>query len=339
MKLQRITVAIGTAFFVLSCGQFAFAQNSAGFVDLEPGDFGYESVVRLRSKGIVNGVGDGTFRPEKTVTRAEALKMIAMPLIAGKESGIAPVTDFNDVPTDSWFAPYVAWALRKEIISTPKSGSAFSPERGVTRVEFLKMLFLANGVDPNSFGEIKLPLATDVTNTKEWYYPFIRYGLSSSVVMTPKSLQLTPNHQLQRIEIAVLMDRYLQYKEGLRTQQLLDQARVEIETVLDALAKNDLTKAELASARGLLYARGAHASKPDEDTVKVAVKITEAIRALVRAYRAGVDGKIDDVIKLSSDSWFLADQARKISPESETIAVQVQTYAKNFADTARKQKR
>lgn len=318
----------------------ALAQTvPASFTDVQPGDFGYESVMNLRQKNILTGKPDGSFRPNDAVTRAEALKIIIAPIITAKELTIAQDTGFSDVPADAWFAPYISWAARNGVISSSTTSSTFSPSRGVTRAEFLKMLFLAQKVDPNSYSEIQLPLSKDVTNAKEWYYPFMRYGLSSSVVMTPKSQTLTPDHVLLRIEIAVLLDRYLQYKEGGRTQELLDQARVEIEIVLDALAKNDLTKAEHASARGLLYARGAHAVASDEPMAKVAVKITEAIRALVRAYRAGVDNKIDDVIKLSGDAWFLADQASKISPDSTGIANQVKTYAKNFADTARKQKR
>lgn len=336
MTLRKITSSVVFGIFALSLTQSTFAQSSlSGFSDFQPGDFGYDSVIRLQSKGIINGLPDGTFQPTKLVTRAEALKIIVAPLISEKELTIAPATDFSDVPSDSWFAPYVAWGERKGVITSAKIKATFAPGRSVTRAEFLKMLFLANDIDPNAYGDILLPLSSDVTNPKEWYYPFMRYGLVSSVVMTPKTMTLTPDHQLQRVEIAVLLDRFLQFKEGSRTQALLDQSTVEISTVLDALAKNDLTKAEYASARGLLYARGALAAKPDEPTVKVAVKITEAIRALVRAYRAGVDGKLSDVVKLSGDSWFLADEARKISPDADTVATQVQKYAKNFADTAR----
>ena len=323
---------------VFSLAGSAYAQ-SASFSDMAPGDFGYEASVRMKQKGIMTGFDDGTFRPDLTVTRAEAIKMIVAPLIPGKELTIATETTFTDVPKDAWFAPYVAWAARKEIVSMPKEGGTFSPNKKVTRAEFLKMMFMAYGVDPNSYSEITLPLSPDVSNSKEWYYSYIRYGISSSVVMAPKGGLLTPNHELLRIEVAILLDRFLQYRAKERGQAMLNQARTEIETVLDALEKNDLKRAEYASIRSILYSRGAHATMPEDPTVKVAVKTSEAVRALVRAYKAGIDGKLDEVIKLANDASYIADQAKAISPSAATISTQIKSYANGFATSAKKQKR
>lgn len=314
-----------------------YAQTSAEFSDLKPTDFGYESIIRLRDKGILKGYDDGTFRPDQKVSRAEALKIIGSPLMTEAEIASKPTTDYQDVANDAWFLPFSSWASKKGVIDPASKKPNLQPGKSITRIEFLKMLFVANKVDTNAYGEVTIPLSVDVTNSKEWYYPHMRYAVSAGVSVAPKSGQLSPTRELTRTDVAVLMDRFIQFQEGKRSQFLLDQTRTEIETTLDALEKNDLKRAEYASIRSLLTSRGAHSKAPEETATKVAVKTSESIRALVRAYKAGVDNKMDDVVKLSQDAWYIADQARKISPAATTIAVQIQEYAKTFAQSARKQ--
>lgn len=316
-----------------------FAEGVKTFTDMQPADFGYEAVSALVQKGIFSGYPDGSFRPQQKVTRSEALKIITSGLMTAEERSAKPRSDFSDVQNDAWFLPYLSWASAKSIVDPPSKTPAFKPGNSVLRVEFLKMLFRSYSVNTNAFGEIVLPLSSDVTDPKQWYYPYIRYALSSGVSVAPQTGLLTPNRELTRVDSAVLLYRFFQYRDGGKTQGLLDQTRIEIETTLDALEKNDLKRAEYASVRALLASRGAHESKPDETATKVAVKTAEAIRALVRAYGAATANKIDDVIKLSQDAWYIADQARKISPAASTIAEQIQEYSKAFADSARKQKK
>ena len=317
----------------------AVAQEAKRFTDLQAGDFGFAEVSGLVQKGIFSGYPDGSFRPQQKVTRSEALKIITASLMSPDESSEKMRSDFSDVRDDAWFLPYLSWAVKKSVVDPPTKTPAFKPSNSVLRVEFLKMLFRSNNVNINAFGEVTLPLSSDVTDAKQWYYPYIRYALSSGVSVAPPTGLLTPNRELTRVDAAVLLYRFFLYRDGGKTQALLDQTRIEIETTLDALEKNDLKRAEYASVRALLAARGAHESKPDDTATKVAVKTSEAIRALVRAYSAGIENKIDDVIKLSQDAWFIADQARKISPSASTVAAQIQSYSKAFADSARKQKK
>ena len=125
------------------------------------------------------------------------------------------------------------------------------------------------------------------------------------------------------------------YKESRRTQALLSEAESEILLTLAFLDKGDLTEAEYASARGLLAARGAHASRPDEDIVKGAVKITEAFRSLVRGYRAGTDDNFEETLRLAKEAWGYGARGAELSPGLASISEQVQNISKGMADTAR----
>ena len=317
-----------------------FAQEDS-FSDLPKDHYAYEAVTYLRSQGIISGYPDGTFKPDNKVNRAEALKIIVAPLITEEQLAQAKEanTVFSDVSNDDWYKPYVELARAAKIIDGPPEKDKFNGGNLVIKVEFMKMVQEAFGAKPKTaFSEIKLPLAQDVTNTDEWFYPYMRYGITASMTMISGDGTLTPAKQLTRAETAVILHRFIMYEQKRRTQALLSEAESEILIILTFLEKNDITEAEYASARALLAARGAHAAKPDESIVQGAVKITEAFRALVRGYRAGVEKDFDETIRLAGEAWNLSDRARAKNSELAQIADQVQVISKNMADSARTEK-
>lgn len=57
----------------------AMAEGKS-FTDISPKFFAYEEVMGLSNAGVVNGYGDGTFRPYLTVTRGQTAMMLASAL-------------------------------------------------------------------------------------------------------------------------------------------------------------------------------------------------------------------------------------------------------------------
>ena len=314
----------------------AFAQATP-FKDVPPNSSMYSAVAYLRDKGIMKGYEDGTFRPTQKVNRAEAVKIVLAPFVTQEQLDNAPVPVHTDVTKEDWFAPYVSLGVSKfGILDGPPKAATFQAGNPVLRVQFLKMFFLANKIDVNgNYSEIKLPLSADVQNTSEWYYPSIRMAVATSMMMVAQDGTMTPAKELTRGDIALLLYRYYMYKDARRTQALLDETETEIVNVLQQLDKKEISQAEYASARALIAARGALSSKPDESIVKGAVKIAEGFQLLVRAYKAGVDGKLTDVLQLTGDAWHLAEKAKEYSPNLATVSAQMQTIAKNMADEAR----
>ena len=93
------------------------------------------SVESMYAKGIINGFGDGTFKPEQNVTRAEFVKMIAM-IIGLDVTGDA---DFADVDDNSWYNGYVAAAVNAGIVKGTDEGK-FNPDLYITRQDAAVML-------------------------------------------------------------------------------------------------------------------------------------------------------------------------------------------------------
>lgn len=326
----------GFAFAIVLLPVAALAQS---FKDVPQSNPAFAAVEYLKAKGILQGYADGTFKPGQQVNRAEAIKILAAQLVSADKlpSGISV---YGDVPADAWFAPYIEVARAQfGIIDGPPKTSMFNPTKPVKKVEFLKMLLLAQKIDPAaSYSEFQRTLSQDVPNPNEWYYPYMRYAMTASMLLVNEDGTLEPAKELTRSDIAQLFYHFLMYREGRRTQALLTLTENEIINVLEALNNKNLPQAQFASARALLAARGAHAAQPDENIVKSALKTAEGFQHLVDAYRAGTEGRLDDVISLCGKAWNLADQAKQFSPQLEKVATEMQNIAKTMADEARKLK-
>jgi len=271
------------------------------------------------------------------VNRAEALKIIVAPYVPQEVLATATASVYGDVPAGSWFLPYVEAARQMlKVIDGPPAKTNFLPTNNVTKAEFIKMLLIANKVDPAAtLGEIRTGLATDVTDPNAWYYPHMRFAIASSMTMVAEDGTLNPGQELTRAQVALLLYRLEMFKQGRRTQALLTEAETEILNVLALIDSQDIQNAEYAATRSTVAARGALISAPDEAIVKGAVKISEGFQALVGAYKAGLQGDLDSTIALSGAAWNNAAKAIEFSPGLSSVATQMQTIAKGLADEAR----
>ena len=108
----------------------------------------------LNAFNIMQGDGNGNFRPADPVTRAEAAKMIAVALWGGddlKDWFTGDSTTFTDVKSTDWFAGYVNYAATTGIVAG-RNATTFDPQGKVTGYELLKMTLTALGYDQDDEG-------------------------------------------------------------------------------------------------------------------------------------------------------------------------------------------
>ena len=330
---RSVSIFLGAALFLLPA--FATAE---GFKDIPAGTPLAEAVTYLQSQNIISGYPDGTFKPDRKVNRAEAIKIIIAPILKPEALSQLTSSPFSDVKTGDWFLPYVEAARQNSIVDGPPTKPAFLGTQPVKKMEFIKMLLLAYRVDPNAYSEIRLPLSSDAADPAAWYYPYLRYAITSSMTMVSNQGTLDPARELTRGDTALILYRYLMFRAGRRTQALLSETETEIVLVLNLLNPESIDQAEFASARALLAARGANAAAPDESIVQGALKITEAFRAIVRAFRAGLNKQLDETIRLAGEAWTLAARGAELNPSLSNLSTQVQDIAKKLADGARQAK-
>lgn len=329
-----------TQTFLIACSialpSLALAQE-ASFSDVPSTHSAFTAVEYLKSQGVLQGYADGTFHPNQKVNRAEAIKIIVTPLVTPETISSVKNSAYDDVPDTTWYVGHVEAARQLlGMIDGPPKATAFHPERPVKKSEFIKMLLVADKVGvASAFSDIALPLANDVLDPTQWYYPYMRYALASSMTMSDESGNLSPERELTRSDVAILIYRYQMFTQKRRTQALLSETETEILNVLSTLEAKDIVQAHLASARSLVAARGALLSKPNEAIVKGAVKTAEGFRALVIAYQAGSEGRLQEAIDGAKTAWDLGEKARVFAPSLDSVATQMQDIAKTVADQAR----
>lgn len=145
---------------------------TASFEDV-PADAWYaKSVNTLASMGIISGVGENRFEPERSITRAEFTSM-AMKFTKGALDG---TNVFSDVRSGDWFYEAVVGSIQYGWIEGYEDGT-LRPENRITRVEVTsivnKMLgrfadreFVAGHAD-------ELNAFSDVTSTHWGYYHIV----------------------------------------------------------------------------------------------------------------------------------------------------------------------
>lgn len=335
--MHRRSIVVFWTFLATVMGAIPARAQTTTFSDVPATHPAFAAVEYVKDKGIFKGYADGTFRLGNPLKRSETVKILVSMKLSEQDVQQYSKRSFTDVPADAWYRAYAEAAMLKlGIIDGPPKATVFNGDNAVTKVQFLKMFLKTQSTDAaGTFGEIQLPLATDVTDPTAWYYPYVRYALSSSLIQVQNDGMLRPDATLTRGDAALIIHRLAMYQAGRRTQVLLSQEESELMSVLQMLENKELAQAEYASARALIAARGAHRSKPNVAIVQAAVKTSEAFRALVRAYRAGSEGKAQEVITLSKDAWGLAEKARQLSPELTDLTSRVQTIAKAMADQAR----
>lgn len=113
--------------------------TAAGMTDVVPGSYYAKAVAWAVENGITTGTAEGTFSPDATCTRAQAVTFLARAQNA-KATG---KTAFSDVPADSYFADAVAWAQANGV-TTGTSETTFSPDDDCTRAQIVTFLYRAN---------------------------------------------------------------------------------------------------------------------------------------------------------------------------------------------------
>ncbi len=121
----------------------AFKANQIGkisFKDVKNSHWAYDEIAKAANENIVNGYTDNTFRPDRTITRAETSIMLANGLKLNRNFVV--VRPFRDVPINYHAAPAIS-QLKSLQIMNGVGNNMFKPKIATTRAEFVTALQFA----------------------------------------------------------------------------------------------------------------------------------------------------------------------------------------------------
>ena len=142
-NLKKVISSVAALTMVAS----SVAAFAVDFPDVESTASYAQAVQELSALDVISGYDDGTFGPDKLVTRAEITKMI-VDALAERSSAEASTesTKFADVSADHWAKGYINQGVANGFIAG-MSDTEFDPDANVTYVQAQKMLVSAIGYE------------------------------------------------------------------------------------------------------------------------------------------------------------------------------------------------
>ncbi len=170
----------------------------------------------MGSRMVVTGMGDGSYQPDRSITRAEfaAIAVRAMGLRQGTTESA-----FGDVSASDWFNGYVDKATEYGLI-TGYDSTSYGPNDTITREQAMAIIARAMKITGLSVSltdsEVSSLLAnyTDGASVSSYARAGAAACLKAGVVTGSSTTMLSPKAYVTRAEVAVMVERLLQ-KSGL----------------------------------------------------------------------------------------------------------------------------
>ena len=169
------------------------------FSDVNSSYWAYEFIESLSSKGIINGYGDGTFKPENNITRAEFTKMVVE--VAGLSTG-STSSNFVDVTANDWYAPYVVAASNAGIVNG-EAADWFNANGNITREDICTILGRAFPSIFNGTGDLTF---SDASSISSYAVDYVKALVAAGIVNGYEDGTFRPQNNAARSEAAKMLD-------------------------------------------------------------------------------------------------------------------------------------
>jgi len=181
-----------------------YTSSQVFFNDVK-GHWAENYINQLFEDEVVSGKSEGVFEPNSFMTRAELTKVA---ILAFGHSVNTSVNEhpFQDVPRNSWFAPFVEEAKRIGIVSGVPSGG-FAPNDFITRAAALKIILLSSGLELSA----DLPDFDDVA-LDAWFADYVGYASANGIVSGYDNGLFGPADNITRAAVAKIVIKTLELK-------------------------------------------------------------------------------------------------------------------------------
>ena len=179
------------------------------FRDVSPAAWYADAVDYAVSNELMNGVGNGKFDPNGSMTRA----MLVTVLWRYAGSPTEGTNGFSDVPNGDWYTQAVAWASKNGVVNGVGNGR-FDPNGKITREQIAVILFRyakQQGIyvgKRGSFGRF-----ADANKVNSYAVDALRWAVGVEIIGGSSEggkLLLKPQGNATRAEVAAILMRFLE---------------------------------------------------------------------------------------------------------------------------------
>ena len=175
------------------------SNASTTFSDVDASTEVGKAIIKLANAGIINGNGDGTFAPSRSVSRAELCKMV---------NNIKKYTEqdtavFSDVTEDKWYYSHVKIAKKMGYIKGFEDGT-FRGDTPVTREQACAIIVRVNGLyNLGSNVVISDPVS-------EWAENDVKTVISNRFISLETNNTFRATENMTRGELSLLLAHFVQ---------------------------------------------------------------------------------------------------------------------------------
>jgi len=169
------------------------------FADVPDEYWASDSIKYLATANVMGGYPDGSFKPDRIVTRAELSSI----LVKAKGLPLPKIfmSSYSDLPKNSWAAPYVKAAVDVGYV-TGKKGGKFEPNRGATRAEAVAALVTFDNLQiPSDLRRGPFP---DMT-AREWGANYVAAAKDAGMLEYLKGQDFEAGKSITRGELAEIL--------------------------------------------------------------------------------------------------------------------------------------
>ena len=175
-------------------------------------NWAYPGIQYCVTHGIMGGMGDGTFAPTGTTTRAQIVQILYNLEGTPAVSGTTPFTDL----TANWYKPAILWAYQNNVVAGT-SPTTFDPERPVTREQIAVILtqYMFNVLKMNrTWTPADLSTFPDGAQVSSWakeaMQDAVALGLINGTKASDGVVYLDPQGSAARQQVATILMNFCQ---------------------------------------------------------------------------------------------------------------------------------
>lgn len=187
-------------------------SSENGLFVLEPGYYNIEVETDISLKvndsaDFVKGYDDGTFKPDTTISRAEAITLLTR-IVEDENKIVGKInSEYTDVNKEDWYNPYIGFFENLGYLEKLSSvmDTKISPKENITRSEFVYILY--NISDKTYDKASKLISFSDVVENR--FSKEICYMASNGYIEGYDDGTFRPDKTITRAEVVTIANRFL----------------------------------------------------------------------------------------------------------------------------------
>lgn len=174
------------------------------FTDVKNADWYHSAVDYVSQRGLMGGVGNNTFSPNSTMTRAMLVTVLHRLSGSPATTGTNP---FTDVPNGQWYTDAVIWANENNVVTGYGNGK-FGTNDSVTREQIATIMCRyakQRGMDVSK--TVSLAQYGDATKISSWAKDAMTWANAVGLITGRTTTTLVPQGTATRAEVATMLMR------------------------------------------------------------------------------------------------------------------------------------